>query len=51
MTMKAKVGDSLVIKPKKEDKWDKFFEALEDVDTSDFLKDREQLSIQERDLF
>ncbi|MEA3289839.1 MAG: type II toxin-antitoxin system VapB family antitoxin [Campylobacterota bacterium] len=46
-----KVGDSLIIKPKKEDKWDKFFEELEDVDTSDFLNSREQLPIQERELF
>lgn len=46
-----KVGDSLIIKPKKVDKWDKFFDDLEDVDTSDFLNDRDQLPVQERELF
>ena len=46
-----KVGDTLVIKPKKDDKWDKFFETLKDVDTKDFMIKREQLPIQERELF
>ena len=46
-----KVGDTLVIKPKKEDKWDSFFESLEDVDTKDFMSEREQLPVQERELF
>ena len=46
-----KVGDTLVIKPKKNDKWDSFFESLADVDTKDFMVDREQLPIQERELF
>jgi len=46
-----KIGDSLIIKPKNEDKWDKFFDKLEDVDTKDFLKKREQPPIQTRELF
>ena len=46
-----KVGDSLIIKPKYEDKWDKFFDKLEDIDTKDFLTNREQLPIQTRELF
>ena len=46
-----KIGDSLVIKPKSEDKWDKFFDNLEDVDTQDFLENREQPPIQEREIF
>ena len=46
-----KVGDTLVIKPKKDDKWDSFFDALKDVDTKEFLKSRDQLPLQERELF
>ncbi len=46
-----KVGDTLVIKPKKNDKWDSFFDSLEGVDTKDFMADREQLPVQERKLF
>jgi len=46
-----KVGDTLVIKPKRTDKWDRFFEALGEVDTEGFLTDREQLPVQERELF
>lgn len=46
-----KIGDSLIIKPKNEDKWDKFFDKLEDIDTKDFLKDREQPPLQTRELF
>ena len=46
-----KVGDTLVIKPKPKDKWDKFFDELATVDTSDFLNDRVQLPMQERELF
>ena len=46
-----KVNDTLVIKPKPKDKWDAFFSDLEQVDTQDFLTQREQLQIQERDLF
>ncbi len=46
-----KIGDTLIIKPKKEDKWDRFFESLEAVETKDFLRDRVQLPVQERELF
>lgn len=46
-----KIGDTLIIKPKNEDKWDKFFDTLDNVDTKDFLSDREQLPIQTRKLF
>ncbi len=46
-----KVGDTLVIRPKKKDKWESFFDKLKEVDTKDFMKDREQLPIQDRELF
>ena len=46
-----KVGETLVIRPKKRDKWDAFFESLEDVDTGDFMTERDQLPLQERELF
>jgi antitoxin VapB len=46
-----KVGDTLVIKPKQKDKWDKFFDDLTNVDTSEFLDDRDQLPVQQRELF
>lgn len=46
-----KVGDTLMIKPKKEDRWDKCFDELESVDTEDFLESRDQLPLQERELF
>ena len=46
-----KVGDSLIIKPKYENKWDSLFDTLDKVDTSDFLNDRDQLPIQQRDMF
>lgn len=46
-----KVGDTLIIKPKIKNKWDSFFDKLKDVDTSDFLKSREQLPLQEREMF
>lgn len=46
-----KVGDTLIIRPKRADKWDRFFEKLETVDTKGFMRDREQLPVQERELF
>ena len=46
-----KVGDTLMIKPKYKDKWDSFFDTLEDVETSDFLSSRDQLPVQQRDMF
>ena len=46
-----KVGDTLIIKPKKANRWDAFFDKLKDVDTKDFMKDRNQPPLQERELF
>ena len=46
-----KVGDTLVIKPKPNDKWDRFFDELMTVDTSEFLDNRVQPPLQERELF
>ncbi len=46
-----KVGDTLVIKPKSKEKWETFFRELAEIDTDDFLEDRKQLPVQERDLF
>jgi antitoxin VapB len=46
-----KVDDKLVVKPIKTDKWDKLFVALKKIDTSDFLKERNQLPTQTRELF
>jgi len=46
-----KVGNTLVIKPIAKDKWEQFFEALNNVDTSEFLEERTQLPLQERELF
>jgi antitoxin VapB len=46
-----KVGDTLILKPKNSNKWDAFFKALESVDTHDFMTDRKQLPIQEREIF
>ncbi len=46
-----KVGDSLIIKPKKDNKWDVFFKMLEEVDTTDFLSTREQPPLDNKDLF
>jgi antitoxin VapB len=47
-----KVGNTLVITPKKENHWDSFSEALEKVDTSDFMKERTEPPMDQReDLF
>jgi len=46
-----KIGDSLVIRPKKENKWDSFFHLLDEVDTSDFLVDRVQPPLDDKELF
>lgn len=46
-----KVNNTLVIKPKSKDKWESFFQELSKVDTHNFLKQREQLPMQERELF
>ena len=41
-----KVGDTLVIRPTKMNKWDKFFDMLDEFDTSDFMLNREQPSLE-----
>jgi antitoxin VapB len=46
-----KIGDTLIIKPSKTDKWDSFFHTLERVDTTGFLEDRVDLPLQKRELF
>ena len=46
-----KVGDTLVIRPKKEDKWDSFFESLKECDTSNFMSDRVQPPLDTKELF
>ena len=46
-----KIGDTLIIKPTKTDKWDSFFKSLDGVDTTNFLDDRVQLPHQNRELF
>lgn len=46
-----KIGDMLILRPKNEHKWDMLFEALEGVDTHDFMLDREQLPLQQREMF
>ena len=47
-----KVGDTLVITPKKNNHWDRLFETLNEVDTSDFMNERVQPPLDKReDLF
>jgi len=46
-----KIGDTLIIKPTKTDKWDSFFKTLDTIDTTNFLDDRVQLPLQNRELF
>ena len=46
-----KVGDALIIRPKPVDKWDNFFKLLDEVDTADFLIDREQPPLDNKELF
>ncbi len=46
-----KVGDTLIIRPKANNKWDNFFETLKNVDTSGFLEEREQPQVQEKEIF
>ena len=46
-----KVNNTIIIKPKFKDKWDTFSQKLDKIDTHDFLTQREQLPIQERELF
>lgn len=47
-----KVGDTLVITPKKNNHWDRLFETLNEIDTSDFMNERVQPPLDKReDLF
>ena len=47
-----KVGDTLVITPKKKNHWETLFDTLEQVDTSDFMNERVQPPLDKRqDLF
>jgi len=46
-----KIGDSLIIKPKYKNHWDSFFDTLQDIDSSNFLNNRTQLPVQEREMF
>ena len=46
-----KIGDTLIIKPTKTDKWDSFFHSLDNVDTTGFLDTRIDLPLQKRELF
>lgn len=46
-----KIGNTLVIRPKPENKWDNFFDLLNEVDTSDFLLNRVQPPLDEKELF
>ena len=46
-----KVGETLVIRPKLQNKWDKFFLLLDEFDTSDFLLDRVQPPLDNKELF
>jgi len=46
-----KVGDTLIIKPKKENRWEKLFMLLDEVDTSDFMKERVQPPLDDKELF
>ena len=47
-----KVGDTLIITPKKKNHWDVLSEILAQVDTSDFMQERVQPPLDKReDLF
>jgi antitoxin VapB len=46
-----KIGETLVIRPKVSNKWDSFFELLDEVDTSDFMVDRVQPPLDNKELF
>jgi antitoxin VapB len=46
-----KVGDTLIIKPKKENRWEDFFSLLEQSDTSGFLEERNQPPLDKKELF
>ena len=44
-----KVGNSLIITPKKENHWDAMFNALGEIDTSDFNIDRREPPMDKRE--
>jgi len=46
-----KVGDTLIIKSKKENRWEKLFMLLDEVNTSDFMKERVQPPLDDKELF
>ncbi len=46
----TKQNNKLIIFPKKE-KWDVLFELLGEMEAKDFLKDRKQPKVQEREIF
>jgi len=47
-----KIGETLVITPKKKNHWDTLFETLEQVDTTGFMNERIQPPLDKReDLF
>ncbi|PHS34318.1 MAG: AbrB/MazE/SpoVT family DNA-binding domain-containing protein [Sulfurovum sp.] len=44
-----KVGDTLIITPKKKNHWDTLRDALDEIDTSDFMKERTELPMDKRE--
>ena len=46
-----KVGETLIIRPRLIDKWDSFFLLLDELDTSDFMIDRVQPPLDNKELF
>ncbi len=44
-----KVGKTLMITPKTENHWNTLFDAIDKVDTSDFMNDRIQPSLEDRE--
>ena len=46
-----KIGETLVIRPKPKNKWDNFFNMLDEVDTSDFFLERVQPPLDNKELF
>jgi len=46
-----KIGETLVIRPKPQNRWDSFFLMLDDFDTSDFLIERVQPPLDNKELF
>ena len=46
-----KVGETLVIRPKPQNRWDIFFRMLDETDTSGFFTDRIQPPLDDKELF